>query len=262
LFNHIERLHRRGLKKGSEKTNLVIKGNSIEAGPLRVPTGLGCCSKWETSEVRNANILELSRSPKRPLLVRNWRRWLTFTAGFSVPAPQQVVNRDRVLLALLFVDIVESTMTAVRLGDRAWAQLLHSFYDIVRENLAAFRGQELDTAGDGVACAFAVPTSAIHCAFAIRKNVTDLGLQIRAGLHAGECERLNGSLAGVALHIGARIGALATTNQVLVSNTVKDLVEGSDLRFIDYGRKLLRGVPGEWRLFLAEQQDFIRELAE
>lgn len=208
-----------------------------------------------TFEMTRNNLLEILPTPGQRSLVRNWGRWLTLTAGRARPAPPPFPHRDRVFSALLFVDIVESTVTAVRLGDRAWARLLHRYYDVVRESLTVFRGQELDSAGDGMVCAFAVPTLAIHCAFAIRHRVHELGVHVRAGLHAGECERLNGSLAGVALHIGARIGAMAETNQVLVSHTIKDLAEGSDLRFIDYGRKPLKGVPGEWRLFLAEQQD-------
>ncbi len=156
---------------------------------------------------------------------------------------------ERVLATVLFVDIVGSTEHAVRLGDRRWRDLLDAYYRAVRGELARFRGREIDTAGDGLFAMFDGPARAIRCACAIRDAVRALGLAVRVGVHTGECEVIGAKIGGLAVHIGARVTAAAGVDDVLVSSTVKDLVAGSGLRFEDRGAHVLKGVPGEWRLF-------------
>jgi pimeloyl-ACP methyl ester carboxylesterase len=156
---------------------------------------------------------------------------------------------DRVLATVLFTDIVDATRTAAELGDRRWRDLLTSHHIMVREQLAKFRGREIDTAGDGFLAAFDGPARAVRAASAIAENVRRLGLEIRAGLHTGECEVMGPKLGGIAVHVGARIAALAKAGEVLVSSTVKDLVAGSGLRFEDRGAHALKGIPGEWHVF-------------
>jgi class 3 adenylate cyclase len=158
---------------------------------------------------------------------------------------------DRVLATILFTDIVGSTALAARLGDRDWRDLLERHHALVRRQLERFRGHEIDTAGDGFVASFDGPARGIQCATAIAESVSALGLSIRAGLHTGECELVDGKLAGIAVHIAARIAGLAGPDEVLVSNTVKDLVIGSRMTFAERGDHALKGVPGEWRLFAA-----------
>lgn len=156
---------------------------------------------------------------------------------------------ERILATVLFADIVDSTRHAAELGDRRWRDLLEAYYALIRRNLAAFRGREIDTAGDGVLATFDGPARAIRCACAIRDAARGLGIEIRAGLHTGECEVLGAKLSGIAVHIGARVAAEAGAGEVLVSSTVKDLVSGSGLEFDDRGPHALKGVEEEWRLF-------------
>jgi class 3 adenylate cyclase len=158
---------------------------------------------------------------------------------------------ERVLATILFTDIVDSTGLASRLGDSAWRDLLQRHHTIVRRELARFEGRELDTAGDGFFAAFDGPARAVLAASAIRDSLRTLELEIRAGLHTGECEVSDGKIAGIAVSIGARISALAAPGEVLVSSTVKDLVAGSGLQFEDRGEHQLKGVPEAWRLFAA-----------
>jgi len=159
---------------------------------------------------------------------------------------------DRVLATVLFTDIVGATERAARLGDRRWHDLLDSHHALIRRELAHFRGQEIDTAGDGFLAAFDGPARAVRCACAISEEVRALGLEIRAGLHTGECELMGGKVGGIAVHTGARVAAQARTGEVLVSSTVRDLVAGSGLVFQDRGVQSLKGIPGEWRLFAVE----------
>jgi class 3 adenylate cyclase len=156
---------------------------------------------------------------------------------------------DRVLATILFTDIVGSTEHVAALGDRAWRELLASHRAQVRRELGRFRGVELDTAGDGFFASFDGPARAITCARSIVLGANDHGIQVRAGLHTGECEREAAKLTGIAVHIGARIAALARPGEVLVSRTVKDLVAGSGIEFDDRGDQKLKGIPGEWRLY-------------
>jgi class 3 adenylate cyclase/pimeloyl-ACP methyl ester carboxylesterase len=159
---------------------------------------------------------------------------------------------DRVLATVLFTDIVGSTAMSARLGDSAWRDLLRSHHQRVRKELARFRGRELDTAGDGFFAMFDGPARAIRCACAIRDSVRELGIEIRAGLHAGECEVLDDKVAGIAVAIGARVAGSARSGEVLVSSTVKDLVAGSGLGFSERGTAELHGVPGAWTLYAVD----------
>jgi len=156
---------------------------------------------------------------------------------------------DRILATILFTDIVASTERATALGDRRWRELLAAHHAAVRQQLDRWSGQEIDTAGDGFLASFDGPARAIRCACAIRDQVRTLGLEIRAGLHTGECERVSAKLVGLAVHTGARVAALAGPSEVLVSRTVKDLVAGSGIEFESRGAHLLKDVPGEWQLF-------------
>jgi len=156
---------------------------------------------------------------------------------------------ERVLATVLFTDIVGSTAKAVELGDARWRELLGDHHARVRRLLVRFRGNELDTAGDGFLASFDGPARAIRCACAIKESVRELGLEVRAGLHTGECERMEGKVGGIAVHIGARVVARAAPGEVLVSSTVKDLVAGSGIEFEDRDVRELKGIPGEWRLF-------------
>jgi pimeloyl-ACP methyl ester carboxylesterase len=156
---------------------------------------------------------------------------------------------DRVLATVLFTDIVESTARAAALGDRRWRAVLEQHHAVVRRELARFRGREIDTAGDGFLATFDGPARAISCARRIVEGVKPLALDVRAGLHVGECELIGGKPGGIAVHIGARVAALAKAGEVLVSHTVKDLVAGSGIRFEDRGRQVLKGVDGEWPLY-------------
>lgn len=160
---------------------------------------------------------------------------------------------DRVLVTVLFTDIVGSTTQAVQLGDRRWRETLEAHHAVVREELRRFRGREIDTAGDGFLASFDGPARAIGAATSIIARVKNVGLSVRAGLHTGECEVIGDKLSGIAVHIGARIAGLAGPEEVLVSSTVKDLVAGSGLRFRERGPHQLKGVPGAWDLFSVER---------
>jgi class 3 adenylate cyclase len=159
---------------------------------------------------------------------------------------------ERVLKTILFTDIVGSTEMAVQLGDRQWRELLDQHDATVREALERFRGVEIKTTGDGFLTAFDGPARAIRCAKTITHGAGRLNLGIRAGLHTGECELRGLDLAGIAVHIGARVAALAGPGETLVTSTVRDLVAGSDIEFTDRGSHHLKGVPGQWQLLAVE----------
>jgi class 3 adenylate cyclase len=154
---------------------------------------------------------------------------------------------DRTLATVMFTDIVGSTERAAELGDSRWHELLNNYYAVVRKELTAFRGREVNTAGDGLLATFDGPARAIRRACSVRERVRPLGPQVRTGLHTGECELIGDDIGGIAVHIGARVATTAAPDEVLVSSTVKDLVAGSKLQFADRGAHNLKGVPGEWR---------------
>jgi class 3 adenylate cyclase len=180
--------------------------------------------------------------------VEPWRASFREIAEF-LTGHQADVADDRVLATVLFTDIVDSTRRAAEMGDRDWHALLDAHDAVVRSQLARFQGREVNTSGDGFLAMFDGPQRAIRCAMAIRDAVQALGLEVRAGLHTGECEVRGEDIGGIAVHIGARVSALAGPNEVLVSSTVRDLVIGSGLEFDDRGAHDLKGVPGEWHLF-------------
>lgn len=157
---------------------------------------------------------------------------------------------DRVLATVLFTDIVGSSERAAELGDRRWRDLLENYYGLVRRQLERFRGREIDTAGDGLFATFDGPARAIRCASAVTAGARQLGIEVRAGVHTGECEVIGDKVGGIAVHTGARVAAMGTAGEVLVSHTVKDLVAGSGIRFEDRGAHALKGIPGD-RLFAA-----------
>ena len=161
----------------------------------------------------------------------------------------KAVEPDRVLATVLFTDIVGSTERLAEVGDRRWRDMLADHYRLARRDLARHRGHEIKTTGDGLLATFDGPARAIRCANAIRESARGLGIEIRAGLHTGEVEILGQDLGGIAVHTGARVVGEAGPGEVLVSSTVKDLVAGSGIVFEDRGSRVLKGVPGEWRLY-------------
>ena len=180
--------------------------------------------------------------------VEPWRESFIAVAEFLTGHHADVAD-DRVLATVLFTDIVDSTRRAAEMGDRDWRALLDAHDAIVRVQLNRLRGREVSTSGDSFLAMFDGPQRAIRCAMAIRDAVAVLGIEVRAGLHTGECEVRGEDIGGIAVHIGARVSALAGPNEVLVSSTLRDLVIGSGLEFEAHGTHELKGVPGQWNLF-------------
>jgi len=207
--------------------------------------------RWIASRIPGARFVELPGDDHLP--------WVGDTDGLLDvveefltgvrPAPE--ADADRVLATVLFTDIVGSTERAAALGDRAWARLLEQHHEVVRRELGRFRGREVDTAGDGFLAWFDGPARAVRCALAAAAAVRSLGLELRAGVHTGECELVGDSLRGIAVHTGARIAAEAAPGEVLVSRTVTDLVAGSGLVFEQRKDVELKGLTGTWRLYAA-----------
>jgi class 3 adenylate cyclase len=205
-------------------------------------------ARYMAQHIRGAKLIELPGEDHTwwragEAIVDEIEEFLTGSRHTSEP--------ERVLATVLFADIVGSTERASALGDHSWRELLMAFHARVRDVLRQFRGREIDTAGDGFFAAFDGPARAVRCAGAIRDAVRALGLELRCGVHTGECQISGNGLAGIAVHIGARVAGLAAPGEVLVSQTVRDLVAGSGLGFNEHGTHALKGVPGEWRLFSA-----------
>ena len=213
-------------------------------GDRLTPVGQG---RYLASKIPGAMYVELpgeDHSPyagDTPRLLDEIEEFLTGVRGG--------VEDNRVLATVMFTDIVGSTERAAAAGDSRWRDLLAQHHAAVRRELLRFRGREVDTAGDGFLATFDGPARAVRCAARVVEAVQPLGLEVRAGLHTGECELLGDKLSGIAVHVGARVAGLASANEVLVSSTVKDLVAGSGLRFEPRGVQTLRGVPGEWPVF-------------
>jgi class 3 adenylate cyclase len=203
--------------------------------------------KYVADHITGAKYVEL---PGRNTIhmVEPWRPSFGEIAEFLTGQQPEVAD-DRVLATVLFTDIVDSTRRAAEMGDRDWHAVLDAHDSIVRAQLNRFRGREVNTSGDGFLAMFDGPQRAIRCAMAIRDAVQALGIEVRAGLHTGECEVRGDDIGGIAVHIGARVSALAGPNDVLVSSTLRDLVIGSGIEFEDRGAHALKGVPGEWRIF-------------
>ena len=207
-------------------------------------------SRYLAAHIPGARLVELPGADFVPYLGDQEQLFAELESFLAdVREEQWPTEPDRVLATVLFTDIIGSTERAVDLGDRAWRELLERHHAIVRRQLVHFRGQEVDTAGDGFFASFDGPARAIRCACAIADSLSELGLDVRAGLHTGECELIDGKVTGIAVHTGARVASHAKSGEVLVSQTVKDLVAGSGLSFDDRGTHELKGVPGEWRLY-------------
>jgi class 3 adenylate cyclase len=206
-------------------------------------------ARYLAQHIPGAKLVELSESPHTPWLGN--RDAILDAVEQFLTGTQRVRASERLLATVLFADIVGSTERVAAIGDNPWRELLNEFYVQVREVLQHYRGREISTAGDGFLAAFDGPARAIRCASALGDAVRPLGLKVRCGIHTGECELIGHDLAGIAVHIGARVAALAVPGEVLVSQTVRDLVAGSGLAFEDRGSHSLKGVPDEWRLFRA-----------
>jgi class 3 adenylate cyclase len=207
----------------------------------------GHTRKYIADHIPGAKYVELPGRNMLHYMEPDWRDSFQVIAEF-LTGEQPDVADDRVLATVLFTDIVDSTRLAADMGDRDWHALLDAHDAVVRSQLTRFRGREVSTAGDGFLAMFDGPQRAIRCAVAIRNAVHTLGIEVRAGLHTGECEIRGDDIGGIAVHIGARVSALAGPNDVLVSSTLRDLVIGSGLEFEDRGTHELKGVPGEWRI--------------
>jgi class 3 adenylate cyclase len=207
------------------------------------------CGEYLASEIRDARLLELSGDWHLNGSEGGEEDSLDAIEEFLTGRRHEhTVQVDRVLKTVLFTDIVDSTARAAAEGDRRWHELLDAHDTAIRHELGQFRGEEVKTTGDGFLAAFDGPGRAINCAQTIATRSADLGLEIRAGLHTGECELRGDDLAGIAVHIGARVAALAGPGEVLVTSTVRDLVNGSGIEFTDRGLHALKGVPGEWQV--------------
>jgi len=204
-------------------------------------------ARYIASRIAGAKYIELPGDDHLPF-VGDQEAILDEIEEFLTGARQHA-ELDRVLATVLFTDMVGSTERSAALGDKRWRDLLEAHNRVMREELDRFRGREIDTAGDGFFATFDGPARAVRCACAMRNELARLGIDIRAGLHTGECELVADKVRGIAVHIGSRVASLARPGEVLVSSTVKDLVAGSGLEFEDRGVQTLRGVPGEWRLF-------------
>jgi class 3 adenylate cyclase/pimeloyl-ACP methyl ester carboxylesterase len=204
--------------------------------------------KYIAENVSGAKYVELPGRNMYHFVEPGWRASFQEIAEFLTGHQAEVAD-DRVLATVLFTDIVDSTRRAAEVGDRDWHALLDAHDAVVRAQLTRFRGREVNTSGDGFLAMFDGPQRAIRCAMSIRDAVHALGIEVRAGLHTGECEVRGDDIGGIAVHIGARVSALAGPNDVLVSSTLRDLVIGSGLEFEDRGTHTLKGVPGEWHLF-------------
>jgi pimeloyl-ACP methyl ester carboxylesterase len=230
--------------------SLVMYRAGVETTPTQQS------ARYLAERIPGARLVELPGADFPPMwgdqerLISELERFLDDVLEGKAAQP----DPTRVLATVLFTDIVDATGRATELGDRGWRDLLIKHHDAIRAQLASFRGQEMDTAGDGFFATFDGPARAIRCACGIQHTVRDLGIQIRAGLHTGECELIDGKASGIAVHTGARIAALAEAGEVLVSGTVKDLVAGSGITFEARGVQELKGL-GEWALYAVAQSD-------
>ena len=207
--------------------------------------------RFLSSRIPSARVVEMEQAEES-----HWLHWygragaiLTEVGSFLVERREEEASFDRLLATVLFTDVVGSTEKAAQLGDARWKALLERQNATVRAMLARYRGTEIKTMGDGFLATFDGPARAVKCAQAICEAVRPLGLEVRAGCHTGEIELLGADVGGIAVHIGARVAALAAPSEVLVSSTVKDLTAGSGLVFEDAGEHELKGVPDRWHLY-------------
>jgi class 3 adenylate cyclase/esterase/lipase len=223
-------------------STLVVHRSQDNAVPVE-------CGRYLANEIRGARLLELPGNWHLDGSERGEDDALDSVEEFPTGRRQEpAVPVDRVLKTVLFTDIVNSTARAAAEGDKRWHKLLDAHDATIRLELGRFRGQEVKTTGDGFLAAFDGPGRAINCARAIAGRSRELGIEVRAGVHTGECEMRGDDLAGIAVHIGARVAALAGPGEVLVTSTVRDLVAGSGIEFNEHGLHALKGVPGEWQV--------------
>jgi len=225
---------------------------------IQVPTAVLCCegwpvqlteeAAWTAGQIPGAQLVRLSGDEDDPYL-GDVGQVARAVEGLVASAREEETVFDRVLASVLFTDIAGSTERAASLGDRGWKQVVEQHHSRVRSLIARYRGVEVDTAGDGFFATFDGPARAVRCAVAIAGSVRSLGIEVRAGVHTGEVEHIAGKAGGLAVAIGARVGAMASPSEVLVSQTVKDLVAGSGLAFEDAGEHELKGIPESWRLY-------------
>jgi class 3 adenylate cyclase len=263
LLRRITTFFRRSASPGAAaallRMNTAIDTRSV-LPTISVPTLLLCRAgdrdvsveeeRWIAGQIPRSTFVELPGDDHLP--------WLGDTDALLdevevfLTGERRRPDPQRWLATVLFTDIVDSTATAAALGDRHWHDLLERHHALVRRELDRFGGKEIDTAGDGFFATFDGPARAVRCASAIEEAVGELGLEVRAGVHTGEVELVDGKVGGIAVHIGARVAHEAGAGEVLVSSTVKDLVVGSGLRFREHGRTTLKGVPGEWQLYVVD----------
>jgi class 3 adenylate cyclase len=255
------RFARYGCSPGAARTyERIFEDTDIRAvlPTVRVPTLVLYRGKdqddeeWATFTAHTIPAAQL-----RQIEGEDWVPWLGPSEQFGsevhrfVASIEAEAELDRQLATVLFTDIVRSTEMAAEVGDRAWRDLVQRHHATIRVLLDRYRGTEVDTAGDGFFATFDGPARAVRCALAIAEAVASHGIEIRAGVHTGEVETIDKKVGGIAVNIGARVGVMAGPSEVLVSQTVKDLVAGSGLTFEPRGEHELKGVPGEWRLYAA-----------
>jgi class 3 adenylate cyclase len=199
--------------------------------------------------LRNATFVEIPGDMHCAWDAHEWAAALDLIEEFLTGVPAAVGDPDRILATVLFTDIVDSTKTAIETGDRVWRDILDRHDSQTRRVVEHFGGRVVKHTGDGTLATFDSPARAVHCARAVRDTLGRENVAIRAGLHTGEIERRGDDISGICVNIGARIAGLASPNEILVSRTVHDLVEGSDLRFTDSGLYQLKGIPSEWQVF-------------
>jgi class 3 adenylate cyclase len=231
----------RGVLAAVRVPTLVLQHTDDEL----IPPGKG---RYLAENIPDAKYVELPGRNIYHFVEPGWRVSFQEIAEF-LTGERADVDDDRVLATVLFTDIVDSTRRAAQIGDRDWHALLDAHDVVVRSQLTRFRGREVNSTGDGFLAMFDGPQRAIRCAMAIRDAVQALGIQVRAGLHTGECEVRGEDIGGIGVHIGARVSALAGPNEVVVSSTLRDLVIGSGLEFEYRGAHDLKGVPGQWHLY-------------
>jgi class 3 adenylate cyclase len=243
-----------------DRTCRAYKARSANPGyhiPGTVPTYGAYSREWDDPEEDGyvANLIPNARLVRLP--GRDWLAWVgdqdavvDAIQGF-LGAERAKSESDTVLATVMFTDIVDSTRMAAELGDHAWREVVGRHHSTVRALLERHRGVEVDTAGDGFFATFEGPARAVRCAQEIIVAVRPLGMEVRAGIHTGECVTIDGKMGGIAVSIGARVGASAAGSEVLVSQTVRDLVAGSGLTFHDRGERELKGIPDRWRLYAA-----------
>jgi class 3 adenylate cyclase len=263
-FRHWWRMFYQSATTAPEAYDLVVSLGPVDIrrllGSVRVPTLVlhrtgdqevdVAASRYMAERLPDARLVELPGDDHFPFL--GDQDAVVVLAQEFLTGARPAPDPDRVLATVLFTDIVDSTSHTAELGDRRWHRLLEEHQQVVRRQLARFRGREVKTTGDGFLVTFDGPARAIRCADAIRAELRELGLEVRMGLHTGECELLGDDIGGIAVHIAARVLAQAGAGEIWCSRTVKDLVAGAGFAFTDHGSYRLRGVPDQWQLFAVE----------